>query len=194
MTIALVGIIVVQVHWLKGAIELEEQQFHKNVLHAMNVSAQKIELKERTLGSKKSKIGKGMFFSIKTNTLIDTNFKSNISFELEEENIFETADGNIVKKTTQILRDQYGNVVQKSFNRSKTSSKKSLSYLKASLSNLKIGFSPFDNYRMLIEAVNPYSISEILKKELKNHGINTKFHIGLFSNNRLVVKEKGIDT
>ena len=102
MTIALVGIIVVQVYWLNSAIELEEQQFHKNVLHAMNVSAQRLEHAERISGNKKAKIENGMVFSIKTHTSVDTNFKSHkISFELEEENVFETADGNIIKKTTQ---------------------------------------------------------------------------------------------
>ena len=46
---------------------------------------------------------------------------------------------------------------------------------------------------MLTEDINPHLLSEILKNQLKNHGIKTKFHIGLFSNNRLVVKEKGIE-
>ena len=56
-----------------------------------------------------------------------------------------------------------------------------------------MGFSPFGSYRNIIEEINPHALSKALKKELKNHGINTKFHIGLFSNNRLVVKEKGIE-
>ena len=43
MTAALVGIIIVQGYWLNSAIELEEQQFHKSVLHAMSVSAQRLE-------------------------------------------------------------------------------------------------------------------------------------------------------
>ena len=173
MTVALIGIIVVQGYWLNSAIELEEQQFQKNVLHAMNVSSQRLDRLSETSINQKSEISNGMSFSIKTHTFIDTNYKSHqVSFEIEEENIFEPGDGNLVKKTTQTLKDKNGNVIQKSFN---------------------LGFSPFGSYRNIIEDINPHSLSKALKKELINHGINTKFHIGLFSNNRLIIKEKGIE-
>ena len=195
MSLALVGIIVVQGYWLNSAIELEEQQFQKNVLHAMSVSTQKLEQLERMSRNQKTKIGNGIVLSIKTHTSMDTNFNSHkISYELEEENVFETADGKIIKKTIQIVKDENGNIIQKSFNTSKKISNNPLNDLRASLNNFRSGFSPFGNFRMLTEDINPHLLSEILKNQLKNHGIKTKFHIGLFSNNRLVVKEKGIET
>ena len=196
MTVALVGIIVVQGYWLNSAIELEEQQFHKNVLHAMSVSTQRLERLDRMSGSQRSLSGPGMTtFSIKTSTSIDTNFNSHkYSFELEEENVFETADGKVVKKTTQILRDENGNVLQKSYNTSKANSNDPFSNFKASIPQLPNGFSPFFGPNNLAEKVDPHLLAKILKNELKNHGINTKFHIGLFSNNSLVVKEKGVET
>tara|TARA_B100000676_G_C18039963_1_gene824265 strand:+ start:373 stop:1878 length:1506 start_codon:yes stop_codon:yes gene_type:complete len=195
MTVALVGIIVVQGYWLSSAIELEEQQFQKDVLRAMNISAQKLEQAEQMSFRQNAKKSNGMIFSIKTHTLVDSNYKSQrFSFELEEENVYETADGKILKKTTQILKDEKGNVIQKSFNTSKTDPFNTFNRIKTSPQNYNIGFSPFGSYGKLIENINPHSLAEILKKELRNHGIKTKFHIGLFSNNRLVVKEKGIDT
>ena len=85
MTVALVGIIVVQGYWLNSAIELEEQQFHKNVLHAMNVSTQRLDHRNRISLNHYSKSSNGMYFSIKTHTSNDSNYKSHqLSFEFEE--------------------------------------------------------------------------------------------------------------
>ena len=194
MTVALVGIIVVQGYWLNSAIELEEQQFHKNVLHAMNVSTQRLDHRNRISLNHYSKSSNGMYFSIKTHTSNDSNYKSHqLSFEFEEENLFGPGKRNSVKKTTQILKDENGNIIQKSFNTSSTKSDQSINNTKTSINKFKLGFSPFGSYRNIIEEINPHALSKALKKELKNHGINTKFHIGLFSNNRLVVKEKGIE-
>lgn len=194
MTVALVGIIIVQGYWLNSAIELEEQQFHKSVLHAMSVSAQRLEGEERISQSKFSSGGMTTF-SIKTHTTIDTNFNARkYSFEFEEENEFESAEGKIINKTTQTLRDENGNVIQKSFNTSKKRPNKSFSFLKAKIHQFPHGLSSLMGQSNLAERVDPHRLSEILKKELKNNGINTKFHIGLFSDNHLVVKEKGIET
>ncbi len=194
MTVALVGIIVVQGYWLNSAIELEEQQFQKNVLHAMNVSTQRLDHRNRKSINQYSKSSNGMVFSIKTHTSIDSNYKSHqLSFEIEEENLLGPGKRNLVKKTTQILKDENGNVIKKSFNTSSTKSDQSINSIRASINNFKLGFSPFGSYRNIIEEINPHALSKTLRKELKNHGINTKFHIGLFSNNRLVVKEKGIE-
>ena len=60
MTVALVGIIVVQGYWLNSAIELEEQQFEKNVLHAMNVSTQRLEQRNRKFVDEYSKSSNGI--------------------------------------------------------------------------------------------------------------------------------------
>jgi hypothetical protein len=50
--------------------ELAEQQFHKSVLHAMSVSAQRLEGEERISQSKLSRGGMTTF-SIKTHTTLD---------------------------------------------------------------------------------------------------------------------------
>lgn len=202
MTIALLGIIIVQGYWLNSAIELEEQQFHKNVLHAMNVSTNRLERRERMSGYKNSLNNGLTTFSIKTHTSIDTNFNSkNYSFKLEEESVFETAQGKTIKKTTQTLRDQNGNVLQKFHNTSKSSKSKPYKKLRNEFfENLPNEFPPIRNNffsgspHTLADKVDPHLLSKILKNELKNHGIKTKFHIGLFSNHNLVVKEKGVST
>lgn len=196
MTVALVGIIFVQGYWLNSAIELEEQQFEKNVLHAMSVSTNRLERLGRMSGGNKFPQTTGQTtFSIRTHTSIDTNFNSRkYSFELEEENVFETADGKVVKKTTQILKDGNGKIIQKSFNTSKSASNDQYGRFRESFQTIQSGFNPFNFPVNLSEAVDPHILTKILKNELRNHGINTKFHIGLFSNNNLVLKEKGVDT
>ena len=93
MTAALLGIIVVQGYWLNSAIELKEQQFKENVMHAMSVSVQRLERLEKLSLYNSIQQAQPVIkpFSIKTHTSIDTNFKSrNYSFELEEESVFET--------------------------------------------------------------------------------------------------------
>ena len=196
MTVALVGIIFVQGYWLNSAIELEEQQFEKNVLHAMSVSTNRLERLGRMSGNTKIPQSSGQTtFSIRTHTSIDTNFNSRqYSFQLEEENVFETAEGKIVKKTTQILKDGNGKIIQKSFNTSKSASKDPYGRFRESFQTIQSGFNPFNFPISLADAVDPHILTKILKNELKNHGINTKFHIGLFSNNNLVLKEKGVNT
>ncbi len=192
MTVALVGIIIVQGYWLNSAIELEEQQFQKNVLHAMNVSTQRLDRIDRNYINQNSRSSNGLFFSIKTHSSIDSNYKSHkISFEIEEENLLRPRKKNSIKNTTQILKN--GNSNQKSFDINSNKPFQSNNSLRTSISRVKLGFSPFGSYRNVIEEINPHTLSKTLKKELKNHGINTKFHIGLFSNNRLIVKEKGIE-
>jgi two-component system phosphate regulon sensor histidine kinase PhoR len=192
MTVALVGIIIVQGYWLNSAIELEEQQFHKNVLHAMNVSAQRLDRNDKTYRNRNSRYSNELFFSIKTHTSIDSNYKSHqLSFEIEEENFLRPRKRNFIKKTTQILKDE--NEVQKSFGTSAIKPYQSSNGIRTSINRIKLGFTSFGNYRNIIEEINPHALSEVIKKELKNNGINTKFHIGLFSNNQLIVKEKGIE-
>lgn len=196
MTMALVGIILVQGYWLNSAIELEEQQFQKNVLHAMSVSTNRLESMDRLSGLGRGNNQGMTTFSIKTHTSIDTNFNSHkYSIELEEESLFETADGNLVKKTTQILRDANGKIIQKSFNTKKSKSNEAKNPFKNQpFGNFQMDFSPFSSFGTLADQVDPHILSKILKNELKNHGIDTKFHIGLFSNNNLVLKEKGVPT
>ena len=114
MTIALLGIIVVQGYWLNSAIKLKEQQFKESVMHAMSVSTNRLERLERLTNFKTPSSKSLASFSIKTHTSIDTNFNArNYSFKLEEESVFETADGKTIKKTTQTLKNQNGNNVQK---------------------------------------------------------------------------------
>tara|TARA_B100000683_G_scaffold277846_1_gene339583 strand:- start:38779 stop:40329 length:1551 start_codon:yes stop_codon:yes gene_type:complete len=200
MTIALLGIIVVQGYWLNSAIKLKEQQFKESVMHAMSVSTNRLERLERLTNFKTPSSKSLASFSIKTHTSIDTNFNArNYSFKLEEESVFETADGKTIKKTTQTLKDQNGNIVQKLYNTRKSSN--AYNKFKVDLfDHLSSDFSllgnPFLRHSStpLSERVDPHLLSKILKNELKNHGIKTKFHIGLFSNNKLVVKEKGVDT
>jgi two-component system phosphate regulon sensor histidine kinase PhoR len=202
MTVALLGIIIVQGYWLNSAIKLKEQQFKESVLHAMSVSTNRLERHEKMPGYTRQ-FGNGLSaLSIKKRTSIDTNFNSkNYSFKLEEKSVFETAEGKTIKKTTQTLKDHNGKVLQKVFNTSKTSKKNPYSKLREEFfdnipNNFQnIGTALFrGSSRTLADKVDPHLLSKILKNELKNHGIKTKFHIGLFSNNNLVVKEKGILT
>lgn len=196
MAIALIGLIVVQGYWLKSAMALKEQQFKESVMQAMNIAAQRLEQVERysSVNPPSSRAIKP--FSIKTHTSIDTNFNSRTySFEVEEESVFETAEGSVLKKTTQTLRDENGQVIQKSYNT--TSSSSASVFIEDDLAGKFInqffdGLTHIGVNRPITDRVDPHLLNRILKSELQNHGINTKFHLGLFSDNKLVLKEKGI--
>lgn len=198
MALALIGLIVVQGYWLKSAIALKEQQFKESVMQAMNIAAQRLENVESYAKLKSSSSRNLKPFSIKTHTSIDTNFNSRTySIEVEEESVFETAEGSVVKKTTQILRDEDGNIVQKSFNTSSSSSDHFLSKDDPAGRFINKFFDDLSHVgitKPITERVDPHLLNKILKSELQNHGINTKFHLGLFSDNRLVLKEKGVPT
>lgn len=202
MTVALLGIIIVQGYWLNSAIKLKEQQFKESVLHAMSVSTNRLERHNRMPGYTKQSSNGFSSFLIKKQTSIDTNFNSkNISFKLEEKSVFETAEGKTVKKTTQTLRGQNGKILQKVYNTSKSPKTNPYDKLREEFfENVPNNFQTIGStlFRgsswILADNVDPHLLSKILKNELKNHGIKTKFHIGLFSNNNLVIKEKGIST
>lgn len=203
MTLALIGIIIVQGYWLKSAIALEQQQFKSNVLASMRGAVQKMEhhskMKELNLQAKKHGSLKSPSFinprSISTSTRIDTNFETNnVAYEMQQECTFETADGRIIKKTTQTLKDEYGNIIKESFNKQTGSSMGSFTNAstKAAIINNLIADLTSVKPKSVIERVDPHLLNDFLKEELINHGINTNFNLGIFSGNKLILKEKGV--
>lgn len=203
MTVALIGIIVVQGYWLKSAIALEEQQFKSNVLASMRSAVNKMEhhskMQEMNIHPKKKSSNRtsNLFnpISVNTSTRIDTNFESNnYAYEMHQECIFETADGRIIKKTTQTLKDEYGNIIKESFNKQAGGSMGSFvnATTKAEIINDLIADLTSVKPKSVIERIDPHFLNDLVTEELSNHGINTKFNLGIFSGNKLVLKEKGI--
>lgn len=203
MTVGLIGIITMQGYWLDGAITLKEQQFKADVLAAMRTSVHKIEHLEKMAQVDpeknrqiKRKLSSSMNpFTISTSTQIDTNLNSkNYSLEMRQECVFETADGKLIKKTTQTLRDEEGNVLKESYK--KTSAGKMNSVFdvssKASIINHLIADLTSVKPKSIFERVDVYLLHNLLNQELKHNGITTPFNLGIFSDNKLIAKSIGV--
>ena len=204
MTGALLGIIIVQGYWLKSAIALKEQQFRADVLSSMRASVYKLEHIENLskLNSNQSSRGRNNYnssinpFTISTQTKIDTNVNSkNFALEMRQESVFETSDGRIIKKTKQTLKDENGRIIKESFNKQTSGTVKDFfnSRSKASIINNLIADLTNIKPQSVVDRVDPHRLNNILKEELKHNGITTKFNLGIFRGNNLVLKEKGIN-
>lgn len=204
MTGALLGIIVVQGYWLKSAITLKEQQFRANVLSSMRASVYKMEHlaklsklnPQQDLQLNKNSFGLFNPFSISRHTTIDTSVNArHYALEMREESVFETSDGRLIKKTTQTLKDANGNVIRESINKQSSGTTQDFfnSRNKASIINNLIADLTSIKPQSVIERIDPHLLNNILKDELLHNGITTKFNLGIFSGNNLVLKEKGVD-
>jgi|TARA_B110000261_G_C13092159_1_gene360342 two-component system phosphate regulon sensor histidine kinase PhoR len=200
MTAALLGIIVVQGYWLKSAITLKEQQFRANVLSSMRASVYKMEhlAKLNTQQNnqlKNSYLGVFNPFSISTN-ITDTNVNMRrYALKMREESVFETSDGRLIKKTTKTLKGANGNVIRESFKNKSIGKVQDFfnSRNKASMINNLIADLTSIKPQSVVDRIDPHLLNSILKDELLNNGITTKFNLGIFSGNNLVLKEKGVD-
>lgn len=194
MTLALLGIITVQGYWLNSAIKLKEQQFQESVMHAMNVTAQKFErLQKNAQFNQKNDNNQGQLLSItgSSNERDSLNRTRSFSVEWAEESVFETADGKIITTTTRTLKDAEGNIVQRARNTHKAGTKFGQNNGQV-LQSLIEDISTFGFPAAVNDKIDPYLLNKLIKGELKNHGISTKFHLGIFSDNKLVLKEQGI--
>lgn len=203
MTGALLGIIVVQGYWLKSAITLKEQQFRANVLSSMRTSIYKLEQLEKfsklninqnpnTINTYKSVTNP---YSISSRNINDTNiYSKNFSLEMRQESVFETSDGRIVKKTTQTLKDENGKIIKESFEKQTSGTVQDFFNDKSKASIINNLISDLSNIKSqsVVDRVNPHQLNNILKEELQNNGITTRFNLGIFSGNNLVLKEKGV--
>ena len=203
MTGALLGIIVVQGYWLKSAITLKEQQFRANVLSSMRTSIYKLEQLEKfsklninqnsnTINTNKSVTNP---YSISSRNINDTNiYSKNFSLEMRQESVFETSDGRIVKKTTQTLKDENGKIIKESFEKQTSGTVQDFFNDKSKASIINNLISDLSNIKSqsIVDRVNPHQLNNILKEELQNNGITTRFNLGIFSGNKLVLKEKGV--
>lgn len=196
MATALVGIIIVQGYWLKSAVTLKEQQFKSSVLNAMRNSVLKMEHFEKIsqINSQSSSAITQSISPIRihTNTVIDTNLNSKkYSLEVNEECLFETSDGRIVRNSISTLRDGNGTVLQQSLPQGQNQIVPDFGS-KASVINQLITDITNSRSIPIIERIDPHFLHDIVKEELELNGINTSFNLGVFSGNNLVLKEKGI--
>ena len=203
MTGALLGIIIVQGYWLKSAIALKEQQFKADVLSSMRASVYKLEEIEKrsksnfnksnpTINTFKSSINPSI--GSYKNTSDTSDHSKGFSLETREECVFETFDGRIIKKTTQTLKDENGKIVKESFNN--YSSETIQDFFKArsntNMINELISDLNIIKPQSIIDRIDPHKFNSILKEELQNNGITTRFNLGIFRGKNLVLKEKGI--
>ena len=124
MSVALAGIIFIEIFWLKESVALKEQEFKASVNKALNIAVHKLERYE-SLGLKAKP--KKLFPHSKNKVFVfpDTSLQSKgpFSFQVQEETVFENSKGEKIVKTTHTYMDEYGNLIEK------TSQEKSNEYV-----------------------------------------------------------------
>ncbi len=160
MSIALLGIVLLQSYWINYYLRLSRLQFNHSVRHALNDVSMRLELKE------KHDLGFSEFFP----ALSDQNFYG----ELE---IYEQISSNM-----ELQRSEFQEIPKDSFyvQRQQVFYKKNaidLTSAMAMSSLLTQRFGP----RPLTQRFNVDYLDELLKEELRSRGINLDFDYGVFS-------------
>lgn len=197
LTSALIGLVGIQAYWLKSAIALKEQEFKEHVQEALVGTVQKIEKVSKYQELTKQQTPHGQLpnyqpISYRQKTTIDTAIgNEHYTLEVEEQSIFETSDGKIVTKTFHKVKNQQGDLLH-SLESQSNQEEMSLSRNRTDIMNELISEITTFQQKPLLERIDPHLVNAILKEELYDHGVKTKFNMGLFSGHDLVLKEKGV--
>lgn len=190
MAFAIAGLVFVEIFWLNESVELKEQEFKKNVHNALSTAVFKLERYEAMgLTSKPKKIRKSKGSILPIGDSIRTNNPNNFSLQVQEETVFVNDKGELVRRTVQTYVDEKGNRVEKTVeNSSGSSASIGGSHL---LSEVMDEFNSF-YLKPITQRVDPHFLNDVVEHELKNKGINTRFNIGVISENRVVMKDRDV--
>lgn len=198
MSIALIGIILVQVYWIKGAIENKQKQFENDVTIALAKTSEKIREREeldisqdynKFIENNRFRVNAGIKSYIYERT--DTNSKEKFTYRttLLEENfkipgLFEN-DSTFLKKITgkqsltKISIETSGKELQNHVDYSNYDYARRFNDLERN-SFLKFT-KEWRNMTPIENRITPKMIRLILKDELNKRNINQKFNFGIYN-------------
>ncbi len=181
-SVALATLIIIQIYWIKSDFNVRKEVFDQKVNEALHITAEKVEKQDASSNHKRIKnIIQGKFIP----RLIKGKNSGSLNFRVSEE----TSTDSNGKKTTRIVqKDVPGDSSLKSnlfFSAFLNSIKLSKNNLTAEFNDLvnssKIGAdffkseSSIDFYNDYKQKIDTAVIDSLLKVELKNNGINTKY-------------------
>ena len=198
MSVALIGIISVQVFWIKNTIQITEEQFTSNVRFALAKVSE--DIKQREFDEfyiklseiykegeklKASDVSKFIFEKIDTTnnerftysqSIIESNYKVPTEFfENDTIDFKEIYSKEEIVITKNDLLDQTHNPPEEKFIRMGRIDK-------AEKSKLEPWFDAYTSRLPIHKRVSNQEITMSLKRELKNRGIETDFKYGIYSN------------
>lgn len=202
ITIALVGLVVIQIYWINSAVTLKEEGFRNDVTNSLLAVAQKIEQLETVNRVKRHQKGQELLkkrthsiresFNTKNNINYDTSavFENNgIKYKISERQQ-QQSDQVVYQKSIQSVSDKGKFGVQFSMG-SKNASLQENYYTDSIyrykelektqlIDDILESLYEMNTYRAIKERVENIAIDSLIKEELAKRGIKTKFVYGIF--------------
>lgn len=192
MAAAIAGLVLVEIFWLNESIALKEQEFKKSVRKALNTAVFKLERYEMMgLTSKPKQLSpssSGHFLSFQDSLKITD--QANVSFQLQEETIFENSNGELVKRTVQTYLDDKGHLVEKKVEDHQVIQRDD--FANDMLSEVINDFNSA-YLKPISQRVDPHFLNDVVKSELANYGIDTKFYLGIIGGNQVLMKDREVE-
>ncbi len=198
---ALVGLVGIQFYWIGNAIELRQAQFETSVNESLYATVQKLEKIEAINGLKQHKLGKLLFEDPdRKNAILSSieNYTDSMSFKgspkfkvrISEEVIRDTVDGMIrsEKRTRKVIENENG--LPLTINNEGSDSlflpnledqMKSVNFRSSIVDEVVAQWFSGTYAKPLNERLNPQLVDSILRTELRNRGVKTKYRAGVFN-------------
>lgn len=185
---ALFGLVCVQVYYLSEAVDAKEHDFKISVHKALLATSSKLEQYEATGMLPKYKGGEDLYQLWHTG---DTASDFGFTIQFEGKAVFENGNGELIEQTTTAIIDKEGNLISSS-KQTKNKNDTNIDYSKEIVDQMRVDFNKYQP-KPIFERVDVHFLYQLLGEELKVQGIKTKYHIGIISDGKRFVKEKGID-
>jgi two-component system phosphate regulon sensor histidine kinase PhoR len=180
MSVVLTGLLIIQIIWIKRAVELREQQFSQNVHDALSEAAFMLE-REETFNIFQNGLFEDGFVPFKPNSPFNFSWIEEQLKDYEANNNAQTMGGDYVFKldTTITIDDTDGATmknklhitIEDSVEQVQLSQK--MENKKALMSNMFREF--LNKSRNIEERIDKSKLEELVKKSLQQHGINIPF-------------------
>ena len=190
MAAAIAGLVFVEIFWLNESVALKEQEFRKSVRKALSTAVYKLERYEMMgLTQQPKKVAQEPslpYFSL--NDSIER-VQGGISFQVQEETVFENSNGEMVKRTVQTYVDEKGNLVERKVEDESVDlhSFSSGTALQDVLNEFSASY-----LRPTTQRVDPHFLFDVVRVELSNVGIDTKFFLGILGNGSILMKDREV--
>ena len=190
MAMAISGLVVMEILWLNEAIGIKEQEFRKNVHKAMSTAVFKLERYESMgLTSKPKKIKQSpqqQYLTFQDSLVVE---KGKLALRrVQEESVFESNKGGLVRRTVQTYLDEQGNLVEKTVQEGLEDGAKKAA---EAIDEMMEDFNSF-YLKSAVQRIDPHFLNDVVRQELDTYGINTKFKLGVVGAHKILLKDKDV--
>jgi len=203
ITSSLIGLVAIQIYWIDNAVTLKEEEFKRDVTAAIYSVSNKLERMEAINRIKAHQKGQALFnmrmgqindqfrdLDYDTTTIYEQN---GVQYKVAERKQKGFSGGDIYEKSVQSISPNgemefhlsvQGNSIPLTLHQKKDS----LYYYRQNEKSLMINevlesLYESNKYKTILERLNPNVLDSLLKLELLNRGIKTKFQYGVFDYN-----------